>query len=87
MSGEKYLTSNNENNVFVALEKIDINMQLPRDIVIAKNNICIGTGAIKWDVVRKSTSGDLWFFLKPDIQYMEGVTDVEELEYNADWDS
>lgn len=71
----------NINKMTIALHTIDLNMQFPKKSIHAStrkiDNKAISTTS--WAKSMKIIDQDIWFFSKPDMQYLNDVNNFEEI--------
>ena len=82
-----YLTFDTEEKALKAARQIDENYNFPiygRNAKTGEINFETGV-ATTWCEIEKAFERDLWYFIKPPVEFMRGVEDFEEAEFNRDW--
>jgi hypothetical protein len=71
-----------------ALNQININKQYPYDSINSKTKeVCPDAQKVtSWDIVRKIYNQNLWYFEKPDIEFMTNVDGYTEQVFSYDWE-
>ena len=81
------LTFNTEELASIALAKINENIGYPLPGINASSSKIdeLAQGTTTWAIVQKANDLDLWYFPKPEDEFMEGVENFEVMEFNKAW--
>lgn len=82
-----FITFTNEQTAFQMLTKINQNMGMPIIGIDAQTHLpepnCQQT--LKWNNLTKAYNLNLWYFQKPAVEFMSGVSGYNEQEFDPNW--
>lgn len=82
-----YLTFTNEQTAFEMLTKINQNMGMPIIGINAQTHLPEPNSQLTlvWNNLTKAYNQNLWYFQKPAVEYMDGVSGYLEQEFDPNW--
>lgn len=82
-----FITFTNEQTAFEMLTKINQNMGMPIIGIDAQTHLpepnCQQT--LIWNNLTKAYNQNLWYFQKPSLEFMDGVSGFTEQEFDPNW--